>query len=521
MADTTFSDATGTPIVAAWANDVNSAVYKAASAIAGTSSRTAISKFADVVSVKDFGAIGTNVAGNVTADTAAFVAALASGKNVYIPEGTYFLSSSLTIGAGVKLYGAGRGKTVIYYTGTAHAMLLGSPGPTITLTYDCELGGFTLICTNRASTVKGILVQNAVYFKVFDITSVGSGNPNSGVAADWVLYGEGLSVTDNSILGTIERVSCRIWNYGYFFWTRSTSASNWCAAIEVRGGEVANNMYGIVVGDPAVAYSTAVGVSFRDIWVQGNYTTGIKNYAGESTLFDNIYFEGNANYDYDLGGGTATPVKNMLHRSVMTTESIGTTNYGTFPYLNKVRVRNGSFNSIVDNDMSISTAISLVQIDAGVSETRVKDNRLNSTAATTARLLDNTTTTISLNNSPEAPRYSAGVITRLMTAASGSVATTGLGFRPVGIRFWGGVDAGVSNTDGYAVIGIGLQQRCLSTDSANNVLSSSNCIQMIRGAGNKQEAVVTSFDADGFTLSWTKTGAPAAETATINFEAWR
>jgi len=63
----------------------------------GTSAvaRTVDSKLKDVVSVKDFGAVGDGVAN----DTAAIQAALNTGKNVFIPSGNYLISSSLNFTA--------------------------------------------------------------------------------------------------------------------------------------------------------------------------------------------------------------------------------------------------------------------------------------------------------------------------------------------------------------------------------------------------------------------------------------
>lgn len=545
MASTEYVDYTSPAVNAAWLNDVNDNIYDGNSPAVGTLRhsmalgtggslvgytspltggvlRDIFVKNQEFVSVKDFGAIGTAVPGNVTADTAAFTDALISGKNVYIPEGRYYLSSSLTIGAGVKLYGAGAGKTTVVYTGTAHAILLGTPGPTITLTYDVECGGFTLACTNRASTVKGVVLNNAVYFKVFDMTIVGSGDPSSANPVNNTLYGSGLEVTDNSILGVIERVSCRVWNAGYYFWTRSTSASNWSAAIEVRSGEVATNMYGMIIGDSTVGFATAVGVHFHDIWVQGNFTCGIRNYSGESTLFDSIYFEGNANYDYDQGGGAANPVKNMIYRSPAATEDIGTTVYGTFPYLAKFRIRTGSFTSIIDNDCSISTSIPLITIDSAAVETKVKLNRLNSAIASASRISNASTTTITEDNSPEAPTVIVGSFTRALNGASGSVAVTGLGFKPKSIEFTAAVDTGVEYSIGYCTDQSGILNRCLSSDAAGAKLSSADCIRINRPAvGTEQKAVLASMDLDGFTLTWTLVGAPAANTITVNYVASR
>ena len=62
----------------------------------GAVTRTVQSKLRDVVSVTDFGAVGDDS----TDDTQAFVNALATGKNVYVPYGTYKITSSLNLKEG-------------------------------------------------------------------------------------------------------------------------------------------------------------------------------------------------------------------------------------------------------------------------------------------------------------------------------------------------------------------------------------------------------------------------------------
>ncbi len=72
--------------------------------------RTAQSKMRDVVSVKDFGAVGDGVAD----DTVAFAAALATGKSVFIPDGTYLITSELTVSSpGQMIFGAGWGRSIV------------------------------------------------------------------------------------------------------------------------------------------------------------------------------------------------------------------------------------------------------------------------------------------------------------------------------------------------------------------------------------------------------------------------
>lgn len=68
----------------------------------GAVTRTAQSKLRDVVSVKDFGAVGDGV----TDDSAAFTAALAAANSVYLPWGVY-RAKNVTIGTHQSVFGNG------------------------------------------------------------------------------------------------------------------------------------------------------------------------------------------------------------------------------------------------------------------------------------------------------------------------------------------------------------------------------------------------------------------------------
>lgn len=72
--------------------------------------RTVQSKLREVVSVKDFGAAGDGV----TDDTAAIQAAIDSivGGSVFVPVGTYLISSPIRLNRGVRLIGAGPFDTI-------------------------------------------------------------------------------------------------------------------------------------------------------------------------------------------------------------------------------------------------------------------------------------------------------------------------------------------------------------------------------------------------------------------------
>ena len=84
-------------------------------ATGSTTARSLANRFADVVNVKDFGAVGDGVAD----DTAAIQAAINAGRNVFIPSGTYKTTSKITItNSNQVVTGAGRSTEIILYKTT-------------------------------------------------------------------------------------------------------------------------------------------------------------------------------------------------------------------------------------------------------------------------------------------------------------------------------------------------------------------------------------------------------------------
>ncbi|NDG61843.1 MAG: hypothetical protein EBY29_00015 [Planctomycetes bacterium] len=86
----------------------------------GAVQRTALSKFRDTVSVKDFGAVGDGVAD----DTAAIQAAINTNKEVFVPNGTYNLSASLTMTLNQQIRGESQTLAILKTTAAVNAITI-------------------------------------------------------------------------------------------------------------------------------------------------------------------------------------------------------------------------------------------------------------------------------------------------------------------------------------------------------------------------------------------------------------
>lgn len=112
----------------------------------GAAVRSAQAKMRDIVSVKDFGAVGDGV----TNDTAALQAAIATGKDLYWPSGEYLISGTLT-GVGA-WYGDGQGNSYSStYSGSGTFIRLsGSNGGAAFLKPPLDFEGFHIDGVNKA-----------------------------------------------------------------------------------------------------------------------------------------------------------------------------------------------------------------------------------------------------------------------------------------------------------------------------------------------------------------------------------
>lgn len=108
--------------------------------------------------------------------------------------------------------------------------------------------------------------------------------------------------------------------------------------------------------------------------------------------------------------------------------------------------------------------------------------------------------------------------TRDMAAASGTVAYTGVGFVPTSITAFGIIQSSFSFGIGFA--DSAKAEQGIFQYGANVLYTDPALISIATGAGTQQYCTVSSYDADGFSLAWTKQGSPTG-TAELRFICYR
>ncbi len=188
----TWPDASGTVILS---TGIANLLYTYPSGVA----RTLQSRLQDIVSVKDFGAVGDNVAD----DTTAFQLAIATARNIYVPAGTYKITGTLTFSvSGQSFWGAGRKVSILSSSAAGHT-IAGSAGVTWVELRDLRI-------TKPASALPAISGQNGINF-------AGSCNlvliENVEVFSHWVGYA--LGPTGYSSLNNC--LADSNYSHGYYF----------------------------------------------------------------------------------------------------------------------------------------------------------------------------------------------------------------------------------------------------------------------------------------------------------------
>lgn len=176
---------------------------------AGALLRTTRSKMRDILNVKDFGAIGNDIADDTVAIQAALAEAVASKRRLYVPAGIYKITAPLIANGRVYLQGEGSGAFAYgilaltqgstfkaYHAGTLFEVVNANGGTVIEgMEFDCNSqAAFGLVLTSvvkgwfndisiRAPTNEGLRMQcsngaNTMYCTFINL-SVVSTNPGT------------------------------------------------------------------------------------------------------------------------------------------------------------------------------------------------------------------------------------------------------------------------------------------------------------------------------------------------------
>lgn len=239
--------------------------------------RTLHDKNKDLVSVKDFGAVGDGV----TDDTAAFQAAIDSKKSLYIPDGIYLISSTLTITATDSLCIAGNNfghvndqmaGSVIKFTGSASPAIRVQGGA-----IGAKISGLFLDIQDSSSD--GFDFGGAWYLKLQDCVVR---NARYGV---YLHYD-----TPDYFSGVAELTSCYFSKCANGVKTSKVDIN----VVKVDNCTFFDGVNGVLIGDSGVA-SSVRNFIVRDSLFEANtgYDVGVVAGGAQQLLVDGNYFEEN------------------------------------------------------------------------------------------------------------------------------------------------------------------------------------------------------------------------------------
>lgn len=254
----------------------------------GAVERTVENKLKDVVSVKDFGAVGDGV----TDDTAAIQAALDVGGPILFPAGSYKITDTLFVTkSSTTLIGAGRGASSIAagtdFTGSGElvvkTMIQFNRFPHTEKLFRCGLENITVTsakdglqnpaveCLVHANWIHHFLATKAVFYGAYGNGSNGTGlilTTKSNSGPEWSMFN---TVVDSDFTYCVNGI---LWgaaghgdvNAGQVYRTRFGGGGYGGVGIKVESGSYANSF----VDNDIESFSTAFSLNNQPNFLRGN-----------------------------------------------------------------------------------------------------------------------------------------------------------------------------------------------------------------------------------------------------------
>lgn len=241
----------------------------------GAGGRLLNAKLAETVSVTDFGADPTGA----TSSTTAFVNALASGKRVYVPAGTFNVSSALTLSLGHKIFGESRYVSEIVFTGATNGLIMNVHSCIEDLRL---IGGSTMTAANGVLCF-GSSGLPAAYRSQVHRCIIGGTSTSLGDSVTTRCGGQAILGGPQSYLASFK--DCYLFNAqsGYYNPYTGSQTNN---ALVFTSCEFQDNKIGAVL-------ATNFAVKFDQCTFEGNDQEGLILGQCNGMALDGVYFEGN------------------------------------------------------------------------------------------------------------------------------------------------------------------------------------------------------------------------------------
>lgn len=245
-----FADLTSKPTTLAGYGITDASPLNFTQTGTGAAARSVDSKIREVVSAKDFGAVGDGI----TNDTAAIQAALNTNKKVFLPAGSYLISSPLSVTSG-GLYGAGSKATQLICS-ACHA---------ITIPANQDLGRYAAVISDFGiRSLTGSDCDDKYAFYIPGVASGAAAVYNSGITIERIDVGRVARMGGGFYLKDTFR--CNIQNIGFtdVSWMIRVVGSN--IQLKIRNVTSNNDSAGTALSRYGITTESA---TYSDIGVAG------------------------------------------------------------------------------------------------------------------------------------------------------------------------------------------------------------------------------------------------------------